>query len=209
MYSSQDINSLIISITDETTNISYILENVEDGNYTNSALIAEVGHTYTLNFAYNDLPITSTTIVPEGPTDVEYSDNSIGIMTPKTRMGMGIEITWSNDEGNYYIVEGSTTSVQPINYSYDEDEWPEKSFKLDYTQGNSATLNSSQFQYYGKYEISLIRIQSEYVIMSQGSSNTSTSLVDIRGNIDGGYGIFTGINREKKQITIYKESSPF
>ena len=208
-YTDVDINQLLITITNETTNTNYILENIGDGNYCNETLIIETNHDYSLHFEYNNSSIYAFTTIPEAPTEVEFSATGITISTPKqvanrNMPGMGIEITWNNDEENYFIVEGSTTSIEPIQYSYDEDEWPEKCFKLDYTQGNSATLSQQQFKYYGGYEVSIIRILPEYVVMSQGSSNTSTSLVDIRGNIDGGYGLFTGINRVKKRINVYK-----
>ena len=209
-YSDQDINDLNIIITDQTENIDYLLSNISNGNYENKSLIAQVGHTYSLHFIYNNYTISATAVVPEAPEEVEFSSSAIGISTPKQissrNPGVGIEITWSNDDANYYIIEGSTTSIEPIQYSYNEDEWPDKCFKLDYTQGSSSTLSSQQFQYYGGYEVSVIRIQPEYVVMSQGSSNTSTSLVDIRGNIDGGYGIFTGINRYKKNINVFKST---
>lgn len=210
-YSNQDIDDLTITITDNTENVKYVLSNINDGNYENKSLIVQTGHTYSLYFIYNGYTITATTTIPDAPEEVEFSSASIGISIPKqltsrNMPGIGIEVTWNNDEGDYYIVEGSTTSIQPIQYTYDEDKWPDKSFKLDYTKGNSATLSSQQFQYYGGYVVSVIRILPEYVVMSQGSSSTSTSLVDIRGNIDGGYGIFTGINRFKKNINVFKST---
>jgi hypothetical protein len=84
-----------------------------------------------------------------------------------------------------------------------------KSFKLNYTQGTSVTLSSSDFNYYGSYHISVIHINHEYAVMSQGGSTSSTTLVDVKGNIDGGYGIFTGISSVTRTITVAKGSSPF
>ena len=121
----------------------------------------------------------------------------------------GIEITWQNDEGDYYIVEGKTSSTSSIRDIDEGDQMPAQSFKLNYTQGSSATLSSMDFNYYGSYEISVIHIQPEYAVMSQGGSTTSTTLVDVKGNINGGYGIFTGINSVKKTIYVAKQSSPF
>lgn len=51
--------------------------------------------------------------------------------------------------------------------------------------------------------------QNRLPAMSQGGSTTSATLVDVRGNIDGGYGIFTGISSVKKTISVTKQSSPF
>lgn len=45
--------------------------------------------------------------------------------------------------------------------------------------------------------------------MSQGGSTSSTTLVDVKGNIDGGYGIFTGINSFTKTIIVTEQSRPF
>jgi hypothetical protein len=169
-----------------------------------------------LDFIYNNNHISATTSVPEAPQNVEFSATSIGMMVFGTSPGVstradplpgqGIEITWSNDERNYYIVEGFTTSINQIRSS---EVAPAKNFKLDYTQSSTITLSQMQFSYFGNYEISLIRILKEYAVMSQGSNESSTSLVDIKGNIDGGYGIFTGINRVKRNINIYRESMPF
>lgn len=92
--------------------------------------------------------------------------------------------------------------------SSDED-MPAKSFKLSYTQGNSATAASSDFNYYGYYQISVIHICQEYAVLSQGGSTSSATLVDVKGNIDGGYGVFTGISRVTKTISVSRGSSPF
>lgn len=115
-----------------------------------------------------------------------------------------ITITWDNPEGDYYIVEGNTTSNSSIR-SYDQDDTPPaKGFKLNYTQSNEAKLSSASFNYYGTYRVSVIHIRSEYAVVSQGGEGdvTSSSITDIRGNIDGGYGIFTGIAKYTRSITV-------
>ena len=201
-YSDEDINTLTITITDETEEKNYPLQAIGEGRYESLQLIAKVGHSYKLTFVYNGNHISATTTVPEAPQGVEFSATSIGVMGFST----AIEITWSNDDRNFYIVEGFTTSSSPVR---DTDSTPAKGFKLDYTQGSSATLSQMQFNYLGNYEVSLIRIWPEYAVMSQGSFDTSTSLVDIKGNIEGGYGIFTGINRVMRNINVYRQSTPF
>lgn len=79
---------------------------------------------------------------------------------------------------------------------------PSKSFRLNYTQGTGATLSSSDFNYYGAYQVSVIHICREYAVMSQGGSTSSTTLVDVKGNIDGGYGIFTGISSVTRNMKV-------
>lgn len=54
-----------------------------------------------------------------------------------------------------------------------------------------------------------MHITYEYAVMSQGGTTSTAALVDVRGNIEGGYGIFTGISCVKKNIKVSKGSSPF
>lgn len=208
-YSGEDVSALSITITDQTVGTPYPMQPTGGGGYACPQLTVQAGRAYRLDFAYNGKPVSAATTVPEAPQDVVFSDTAIGVMSftmpSRADVAGGIEITWSNDERNYYIVEGFTESSNAVRESDDE---PAKSFKLDYTQGGSATLTQQQFNYFGNYEVSLIRIRSEYVVMSQGSSDASTTLVDVRGNIEGGYGIFTGINRVTRTIEVYERSNP-
>lgn len=203
-YTDEDVSTLLITITDEIENRSHQMQSIGDGRYENPLLIAQAGHSYSLNFIYNNKTITATTTVPDEPQNVVFSATSIGI----GMFSNSIEITWSNNEENYYIIEGFTTSSTLVRGS--GTDIPKK-FKLDCTQGNSATLESMQFNYLGNYEVSLISIMPEYVIISQGNADTSvsTSIVDVKGNIDGGYGIFTGINRVIQRINVYRSAEPF
>lgn len=213
-YSTENVNDLSIFITDESSGDVYRMNPAGDGKYENPSLVVEEGRTYSLDFIYNGREVHSVATIPEAPQGVSFSAGSIGVMvfdfsartSTRAEPGGGIEITWDNPDGNYYIVEGMTRSIDPIRES---DSIASKSFKLDYTQGSSVTLSSSQFSYLGNYEVSLIRILPEYVAMSQGSGSTSSSLTEVGGNIEGGYGIFTGINRVTKTINVYKQTSPF
>ena len=215
-FSEEDVSSLVITITDQTSGTEYLLSGTGDGTYGNSGLIAEEGHEYSLSFDYDGVPVTAVTTVPSVPEEVSFSATKIEVMSFQPPQAMskapadGIEISWKNDEGDYYIVEGKTGSTNPVMDLEDDEEMPAKSFKLNYTQGTSATLSSSDFNYYGTYHISVIHINQEYAVMSQGGSTSSTTLVDVKGNIDGGYGIFTGISSVTNTISVSKGSSaPF
>ena len=214
-FSEEDVSDLIITISDQTSSKEYQLSSTGEGTYGNADLIAEEGHEYSLSFDYDGVPVTAVTTVPSAPEGVSFSATEIEVMSfsapqPMSRApSEGIEITWKNDEGDYYIVEGKTGSTNPVIDVEDDEDMPAKSFKLNYTQGTSATLSSSDFNYYGKYYVSVIHINQEYAVMSQGGSTSSTTLVDMKGNIDGGYGIFTGISSVTRTISVAKGSSPF
>lgn len=214
-FSQESVDNLTITITDATTGQSYQMNSIGEGVYTNNNLVAQTGHNYTLNFQYNGEDVAAQTSVPTAPEGVEFSGYSIGVMSfplpddTKAPGNNGIEITWSNPNGEYYIVEGVTESVSLIRELEDGEEMPAQSFKLDYTQGESATLSSQNFNYYGIYTISVIHINQEYAVMSQGGSISSATLVDVRGNISGGYGIFSGINSVTDTIRVRTQTSPF
>jgi len=212
-FSSEDIDKLAITISDKETGGNYLLVSKGNGSYGNEDLVIEAGHSYGLSFVYDKVAVTAETLVPSEPEGVTFSSTTIEVMSfqpmsaTKTGPQDGISINWTNDDGDYYIVEGKTSSTDPI---YDIDDYtPAKSFKLSYTQGTSASLSSSDFNYYGTYRICVMHINEEYAVFSQGGSTDSTSLVDVKGNIDGAYGIFTGIGIYAKNIKVSKGSSPF
>lgn len=213
-FSQEEVDKLDITITDITSGKDYALASIGDGSYRNEDLVVEVGHEYMLTFDYDNVPVTASTVVPSVPEDVEFSSTSIEVMSfqpmPMSKApNDGIEISWKNDQGEYYIVEGWTSSSDPVREVDDDDDLPSRSFKQNYTQGTGTTLSSSDFNYYGSYQVSVIHINQEYAVMSQGGSTSSATLVDVKGNVDGGYGIFTGISRVTKTVKVSKGSSPF
>ncbi len=215
-FSTENVEELDITITDLTTGEEYLLNSIGDGTYANESLMVSENHEYRLDFEYDNLPVTATTTVPDMPKGVSFSASYIEVMSfqpPSTSEVKapqnGITVSWENEAGDYYIIEGKTNSSSTIRELDEDEELPSKSFKLNYTQGESATLASSDFNYYGSYTVSLIHICPEYAVLSQGGSTTSATLVDVRGNIDGGYGIFTGISYVNANIRVVEGSSPF
>ena len=214
-FSDEDVDKLNITITDITTAEEFKLTNIGNGNYRNDELVPVSGHEYRLDFIYDEVPVTSTTEVPSTPSNVSFSATSIEVMggmplKPMSKAPQdGIEISWDNEEGDYYIIEGKTSSTTTILELDDDEELPSKSFKHSYTQESITSLSSSDFNYIGTYTVSVIHILYEYAVLSQGGSTTSTTLVDVKGNIDGGYGIFTGISSVSRNIKVSKGSSPF
>jgi hypothetical protein len=219
-YTDENVNTLSITITDETDNQIYWMQPVGSGTYENLQCTIQSEHTYRLDFIYNQKPITATTTIPTAPQSVEFSSISMGVIPPLNpgstllnpedllNITRQIEITWNNDERHFYIVEGSTNSTEIIEgmmLSTNQASGDvSKSFKLEYTQSDYAILTSMQFRYIGDYEISLMRIQSEYVLMSQGTTDgTSANIDDVKGNINGGYGLFTGISRITQTVNVH------
>lgn len=84
------------------------------------------GYEYKLEFMYDGVVVSSTTEVPSKPSNITFSATSIEVMgggilpMPMSKASQdGIEISWDNEEGEYYIIEGKTDSTTTLyDFSY-------------------------------------------------------------------------------------------
>lgn len=200
IFSDVDIDKLDVSITETTTQKKYTLTSSGEGVYGNKSLIITAGSTYKLTIPYNGQEVSATTAVPEKPMNVTTSATTIAIPTmgepgsgAVTEMPPPVEIDWSNDEQSYYLIYvKNVESVKvPIN---SRNPSGKDFFRNQPTTSNHSELNARSFQYYGLHRIILYKIQPEYVLFFQETSNNSQSISEIKANVENGMGIFTGIN---------------
>jgi hypothetical protein len=222
-FSAEDVDNLALTVTDETTGSVYALTAQGSGGiYTGSALVPEAGHTYQLQFVYDDVPVTAVTQIAAPPEQVAFSKTTVsagfgggggggigggdgggdgGVMEP-------IEITWDNPTGDYYIVTGDCITPNPTPvFDMDDDaaaaaapDFP-LSFQTEPTQGASVQLSSQSFSYYGKYTVKLCRIQPEYVLLYQREQSRS-ALPELHANVENGFGLFTGVSSVNVEVNV-------
>ena len=212
-FSSMDVTKLDVTITELSSGKQYLLTSLSDGTYKNPDLIILAGKSYQLSFPYNGLLVTAETTVPEKPQNVKFSASSIvisqmgepgsgGITGPPT-MPSPIEINWTNNDQSYYLVVAknlekikdliNTRNIGSSNF-----------FRNQPVNTNYTELNPQSFKYYGYHLVTLFKVQPEYVIFFQETSNSSLSLTEINANIKNGYGIFTGINLYSTLVLVAK-----
>lgn len=200
VFSDMDINKLDVSITETNTQKKYTLTNTGEGVYSNKSFVITAGSTYQLSIPYNGLEVTASTAVPDKPMNVTISATTIAIPTMGepgsggfTEMPPPVEINWSNDDQSYYLIYvKNVESVKvPIN---SKNTGGRDFFRNQPTTSNHSELNARSFQFYGLHRIILYKIQPEYVLFFQETSNNSQSISEIKANVENGMGIFTGIN---------------
>lgn len=212
-FSNMDVTKLEVTITEQSSGKQFTLASQGDGTYRNKDLLISEGKSYQLSFPYNGTLVTASTTVPEKPKNVTLSAVSM-IISPMGEPGTGgssgpptmpspIEINWTNNDQNYFmlVVKNIETFKTLINT---KGPGTGDFFRSLPVNTGSSELNSRSFKYYGYHLVTLFRIQPEYVIFFQESSNSSISLTEINANVTNGYGIFTGINGFSAYILIGK-----
>ncbi|MDR2448898.1 MAG: DUF4249 domain-containing protein [Prevotellaceae bacterium] len=218
-FSDEEVDELTLTITDETTGNVYPLTPQGAGVYTgHETFLPEAGHTYRLQFTYDGVPVTATTQIAALPGNVAFSKTTV---TAGFGGGMGgggdagdsmepLEITWDNPTGEYYIITATCTESNPTpifdmdDNDNDDDTAPDfpLSFQTEPTQGASAQLSAQSFSYLGKHTVKLCRIQPEYVLLYQRMNSTSANLVELHANVENGFGVFTGVSSESREVNV-------
>jgi hypothetical protein len=202
-FSDVDVSKLEVTITEQSTATKYTLSSLGEGNYKNNGLVISAGKSYLLSFVYNGVLVTASTTIPTKPNEVKFSALSLSIPQmgdpgsggsfEPPKMPSPIDVVWTNDDQSYYLVV--VKNIEPNKVTINAKNNGAADFlRIQPTITNQAQLNPQSFKYYGWHQIILYKIQPEYVLFFQQTSNSSLSLTEINANIVNGYGIFTGMN---------------
>ncbi len=214
LFSDADVNKLSVTITDVTDNVFYSLTPVGEGKYINESLVAESGHEYRLDFNYDNIPVTATTTVPDLPLDMRLNKTTISVRgyqeSSETKAepsgpGTPVELKWSNPEKSYYVVSYINIEESPSQI-WKTDSAPEIAFMSEPTNDTIAMIQERGFSYYGTHRIVLSKVEPEYIIMCRTLDKTSGSMREVNANVVNGYGIFTGMSRDTRTLTVTRAS---
>lgn len=204
------INGLDIKISDGTN--TYSLTSIGEGVYQSDTNVKlKVGVTYNLSFIYNDKSITASTIIPSKP--VGFTTDITSIARTKLNLSSGggfgggfvdgntdINLSWSNPNSDYHFVVVDNLEVNPVliitlptttNFSD-----LTRRFRSQPVQGTSTQLRSQQFQYFGKHNIVLLKVNPDYAALYNSTGSTSQNISTPPSTITNGLGIFTGVNAD-------------
>lgn len=198
-------------------NSSFLLSESEDikgkYQYLGDDLLIEALETYGISFEYNNQEVTSSTAVPAKPTGFTSSDYSIYLTRITEDGGFGgmpnnstIELNWDDPDNEYYLVSVQylEDTYDPVNESIDYDD-PESvaNFTSLPVQNNTYSIKSRQFQFFGNYDVILMRITPEYASVYESLSQSSLDgLAEPETNITNGKGIFTAYHADTLQIKV-------
>lgn len=186
--------------------------------YDGNDLSVNIGDNYQLTFEYEDRIISSTTTIPNKPEGVAISPESIEIPELKSlRDLMGfresfqktIDVIWNNNDGSSYYhvienIEDNPESIDPtdllgglgINFG----------FTTSPTQRNILELRALiHYTQYGMHKVTIYRVNEEYALLYETSSQDSRDLNEPFTNINNGLGIFSGFASQVVYFEVIKQ----
>jgi hypothetical protein len=212
-YSSDDINALNITVTNNSTN--YVLTPLGEGKYIDSSLIISAGERYDLSFTFNSKNVSAYTTIPSKPASFVESDTSISVMrmdstsTPTAGGGMWsmptpITLTWTNSDDSYYIVvaENMESSLDPVRSFGVNDTIRLGRFNKSPTTASGLEMRAQEFVYFGRHRLILYHVLPDYASLYENNSSSSLNLTNPSTSITNGYGIFTGLNADTLYMTV-------
>ncbi|MEM9675307.1 MAG: DUF4249 family protein [Bacteroidota bacterium] len=182
--------------------------------YEGEDLIIASGSTYGLEFSYQGELITAETTVPFPPEEAQISQSEISVPQILTRRDLlqirdsfseTIDVTWDNDEGEYYyvLIENLEANPEPIDVN---NSLPRQfSFVSEPTQENIFPLRLFvHYQQYGLHRVRLFRVNEEYANLYESLEQDSRNLNEPFSNVRNGLGIFTGFAYDEVYFEVKK-----
>ena len=196
---------------------TYALKSSGNGFYeSDKSVKLKVGVTYSLSFDYNGKPISASTTIPTKPvgftsdltsiarTKLDLSSGSSSIRNPDGNTD--INLTWTNPTSEYHFVVADNIETKPesiitlpTNTNFQDII---RRFRSQPVQGTDTRLRSQQFQYFGKHNLVLLKVNPDYVALYSSSGTTSQNISTPPTTITNGLGIFTGINADTLAFTV-------
>lgn len=203
----------------------FTLSSVGEGIYESKATdIVKFGLTYTLDFTYNGLPISATTVIPTRPTGFKISKNIVYRSKIDLSSGTGgfggpggfqedrtpIEASWDNPNGEYHFVALINTEEdpEPIVILPTDTDTPLPPFNRrinnEPTTATVTNIMPQTFQYFGKHYAILYRLNPDYAALYRSTGTTTQNISTPPTSITNGLGIFTGVNADTLIVNVYR-----
>lgn len=196
---------------------TYALKSSGNGLYESDKTVKlKVGITYSLSFDYNGKPISASTTIPTKPvgfksnltsiarTKLDLSSGSSTIRNPDENID--VNLTWTNLTSEYHFVVADNVEINPVaiiilppNSNFKEII---RRFRSQPVQGTDTRLRSQQFEYFGKHNLVLLKVNPDYAALYNSSGTTSQNISTPPTTITNGLGIFTGINADTLAFTV-------
>jgi len=201
------INDAEIDIINNGKSYRLTLSEGDSGyyHYPGEDLEVLVGETYEFRMNYYGEEITAQTTVPQIPEGLAISTNEIFIepiyefFDLRNRDIGDVDITWENDNGEYYYVLIDNIEVNPssidVNGILDGFKGGKNfSFISQPTQLDVFRIRGMTLEQYGTHLVKLYKVSKEYADLYESSEQDSRNLNEPINNINNGLGIFTSFN---------------
>lgn len=221
-YSQADTNLIYLDeleIMIKENDNTFPLYAIGNGIYQNLDLLPEHDKNYELEFTLDGKTISASTYIPEkkevgiSVTSIDMEKVELGSFGNPGSLSLDpIEITWDNEEGNYYYVFIKNIEENPeyINENvlqFQEENGGQLRFvfisepQITDTYNINARRELTQF---GTHQIIVFRVNPEYAALYESSGNSTQSLEEPPTNINNGLGIFTGVSSDTVYLEVNK-----
>ncbi|MEM6806226.1 MAG: DUF4249 family protein [Bacteroidota bacterium] len=197
-------------------NRSWALTSIGNGYYQNLDLIIQEATTYQLRFEHSGETVTAVTYVPTSKkSDISTQEIELDRIASGSFPGsLGeqpdpIEISWDNEEGDYYYVLLENLEENPVFINEILRDILEENGDLARFRRLSepeitdfyAINPMRDLQEFGTHRAIVFRVNPEYAALYETASTSTLNLSDPPSNINNGLGIFSGLSGD----TLYFE----
>ena len=193
--------------TDTTFSLTY--------HYPDSDLIVGVGDTFQLEINYMDQKLTSQTIVPAKPDSFSASIDTLWVPEFKRNRDYinwivadsnRIKLDWDNPNElyHYLLMDNVETDPNPLEKQAPP-RW--KRFVSQPFADTSYTILPTVVTHFGRHDIVLFHVQTDYVLLYQSSGQDSRDLNEPYSNIKCGLGMFTAFNSDTASVYLVKKEN--
>jgi hypothetical protein len=177
------------------------------GNYTYSdnSFLA-VGKTYTLNFTYDNLAVSASTLMPTRAVGYASTVTAINLpytstTSPGTPDAIAVRFTWSNPSLLYHVLVFKNDNDYAFNVNAYRNS--QLNFYYNVNQATYYDVAYRAFNYLGTYHAILYTVNKEYIdVLNSNANTTSQKLSNPPTNITNGYGIFTAMQADTIDLAI-------
>lgn len=196
------VHSYDTTETDTTFSITY--------TYPDSDLVVAEGDTFILDINYGEQHLTSEAIVPAKPDS--FSSNIDTMYVPSFDRNRDyirwifadsniIRLNWDNPEDHfhYLLMDNVEEDPEPLEKTLPP-RW--RNFISEPFIDTSYAMLASTITHFGRHNIVLFHVQTNYVLLYQSSGQNSRDLNEPYNNINGGLGMFTAFNSDTVSIVL-------
>lgn len=199
------IPGLKLTVSDGSKNVT--LTETATGTYTYSdATFLTVGKTYTLQFTYNNLPVSASSLMPAKPTNYTATRTSINLPLaitngPTATNAVAVTFKWDNPDSLYHVLVFKNDDANPYNIHPNRNS--QINFTLNAKQAAAYDVYYSTLNYIGVYRAILYSVHQDYInLLTSNANSTSQKLTNPPSNVTNGYGIFTAMQADTIALTL-------
>lgn len=203
------ISGLALKVSDGTT--TKVLTEDKAGHYILNDLTFVKGKgVYSLSFTYNNLPVTASTTVPDKPSKITTSSDTVTIpamvfgTTPTAFVPVTLSYANAGSYNHIIVFKYLETSKTIISNRFNRDTTT--NVEVNAVKASSFEITQNMFRYYGNYRVILMRVNQEYIDMLNNSSTSSQNLTNAPTNVTNGLGIFTGMQADTLATSLLVKS---